>query len=56
MKPENRLKNIEEELAHSRESIEAAKVLVEVNLARGLLGEAEQDFELRRCRSCVDNA
>jgi hypothetical protein len=34
LKPENRLKNIEEELAHSRESIEAAKVLVKANLCR----------------------
>lgn len=27
-----------------------------LNLARGFLGEAEQDFELQRWRSCVDNA
>lgn len=34
MKPENRLKNIEEELAHSRESMEAAKVLIKADLYR----------------------
>jgi len=27
-----------------------------LNLAKGFLGEAEQDFELQRWRSCVDNA
>ena len=35
----------------SREDVE-----YRLNLAKGFLGEAEEDFKLKRWRSCVDNA